>query len=254
MVFRRFMWVLIASSVLVPDAVAACSNAIPGAPVAVSSLPEIAVWYGDEVRRRGAVPGCLDWPVEELNAAIEANGQFEEPGGWDAVLRRIGAISAQKDIRYWSWSRRRWRDLLTDADALSAPDPAASRPDFLPADLEPGRALYFRQRPNGAEHDVVLRMEVVERNPDRLVINLENAGDVPVNFLLRVRSSQTRLAIVIEAEPDDRFRYRGVMGFDLELGPFLRGVAGGSLRHRSVAIFRYIAGIQTDLEPHADAS
>ena len=121
--FRRFIWVLIASSVMASsvmassvvasDAVAACSNAIPGEAVEIGSLPEIAVWYGDAVRRRGAVPDCLGWPVDELNAVIEANGRFVEPGGWDAVLARFGAISAQREISYWSWSRSRWRDLLS---------------------------------------------------------------------------------------------------------------------------------------------
>ncbi len=252
--FRQFIWVVIASSVLAPEAVAACLDPIHGEPGEVSSLPEIAVWYGDTVRLGGAVPDCLDWPVEELNAAIETNGRFVEPGGWDAVLARIGAVSAQKEIRYWSWSRSRWRELLADSAALSAPDPAAMRADFLPAELEPGRTLYLRQRPNGAEHDAVLRMEVVERSSDRLVIDVENANGVPVNFLLRVQPAQTRLAIIIEAEPDNHFRYRSLMGLDLELGPFLRGLAGDSLRHRSVAIFRYIAGIPTDQEPHAGAS
>ena len=74
----------------------------------------------------------------------------------------------------------------------------------------------------------MLRLEVVERTPDRLVIDLENADSVRVNFLLRLRPSQTRMAIIIEAEPNDRFRYRGVMGLDVDLGPFLRSVAGDS--------------------------
>ncbi len=228
----------------------ACTVTTENASAEARSVPAVNAWYGYAVRARGAVPDCLDWPVEELNAAVEANGRFVEPGGWDAVLTRLGAISAQRYIRYWSQRRGRWRGLFDDAAALSAPAATATRADFLPAELEAGRTLYLKQRPNGAEQDTVMRLDVLERSPERLVVVMENVDHMPVVFFYSVQPSQTRLAIIIEAESVNTFSYRSVMGLDLELGPFLRRV-GNSMRHRSVALFRYIAGIPTDLEPPA---
>ncbi len=250
-----FTLVLSLTLLLRPDAAtAACGNLFNDVRAEVASLLETRAWYGGALRRHAAVPECLGWALDDLNAAMEANGRFVEPGGWNAVLRRIGAISTQTEIQYWSASRGRWRQLLDDAAALLSDDPAAARGDFLPVELQAGRTLYLRQRANGDDNDVVMRLRIHERTADRLVIGLENAGAVPVHPLVRIDPAATRVALMIEHEGGGRFRYRSLMALDLELGPFLPYLVEKSLRHRSVALFRFVAGIPTDLEPHADGA
>ena len=236
------------------DPAAACGIVFRDVQAAVAPLPDVRVWYGAKIERRAEVPACLEWAVDDLNAAVEANGRFVEHGGWSAVLARVAAISTQTDIHYWSADRGRWRHMLQDARALLANDPGAVRHDFIPEELQAGRTLYFRYRANGASHDVVLRMRIRERSAARLVLDLENARNIPVHPLLHIQPAETKVAVVIEHEGDDQFRYRSLMALDLELGPFLSYLVEDSLRHRSVAIFRFLAGIPTDLEPHADGA
>ena len=241
---RAVVWTAVVLVVLLPG------NAI-AATVSALGLPDVAVWFDEPARTKAVLPDGLDWPIDKLTAVAETNGRFADPGGWNTVLRRIGAVSQQQQIRYWSQSRNRWRDLFADAAALSGPDPEMVRDDFTPDDLQPGRVLYLKQRPNGASQDAVLRLSIVERSPERLVINFENDDGAPFPVLLTVQASLTRLALVIEREPDGAFRYQSVMGADLNPGRLLRDTASKSLIHRAVAMYRYVAGIPTDQEPPA---
>jgi hypothetical protein len=77
---------------------------------------------------------------------VAVAGQFHYSGDALSILARVGAVSQQRDILYWSIPHTDWRRLLLDASALSGPDPALRRPDFAPGELRAGAKLFTSRR------------------------------------------------------------------------------------------------------------
>src|SRR5574340_1503442 len=80
---------------------------------------------------------------------------------YTTLFRSVGAVSATKSVRYWSTTDKAWRGLVTDAFALSGPDPAQRRADFTPAQITTGRELYYAQSDNRSSGLTVYRARIV---------------------------------------------------------------------------------------------
>lgn len=225
--------------------VAAPAYSPPGMP------PAIVTWHGDDLARSGwKPPDCSGWaPSSHSRFVLAIAGSFRFDGGTDELAARVGAISALRDVRYWSVTDKLWRPLLNDASALSRPDPRSRRADFGPAEMTAGSELYYWEN-DSRSGKVVHQMTVLVRNPARLVIAIENR--TPVRFLLVTLFDPGALQSV---EFFDLVS-PGVWGFYLltRTGEGVSALAGGheaSYINRAVAIFRHLAGLQTDEEPPA---
>ena len=222
----------------------------PAAPAEPGPMPNVLVAYGDEIPGAWAPPDCLGWSREEVMVMIGTHGLFREPGGMEAVIARIARISEFTDIRYWSVDEDSWRPLITAAWALKGPDRALRRPDFAPSELEEGATLYSFQVEESPAHDMVYRVEVRERGPERFVVDLYNTDPLTVLLLPVVGKGDYRYRYTVERVTGDIYRFYSLLrvtGADSDLA------AGNdkSFINRSVAVFRAAAGMDTDGAPPA---
>ena len=176
-------------------------------------------------------------------------GSFRFDGTADDVIARIGAISTLRDIRYWSVTDTMWRPLVSDAWALSGPDPRSRRPDFPAVEMTAGSEHYYWEN-DSRSGKIVQRMTVRERNPARAVIAIENL--TRVRFLLVTLFEPGALQSV---EFFDLIS-PGVWGVYIltrtgEGASTLAGDHDASYVNRTTAIYRHRTGIPTDEEPPA---
>jgi hypothetical protein len=127
-----------------PNPTSACSA--PTWPTSsVAAPPATAEWSSDHWPRDVTVPACLGWDTSRFASFAAVAGTFHAADIED-VLRRIGAISAYKGLRYWSVTDHRLEPLIIDAFAVADAPAKLARQDFAPAELTEGRALLFSQR------------------------------------------------------------------------------------------------------------
>lgn len=215
----------------------------PGAP------PNVRAWSG-KAAQGWIPPACIGWAPKEADMLVAVAGSFRLDGEIDAVLARLGAISAKKAVRYWSTTEKEWKPLVTDAYALGSSDPASRRADFAPAQWVAGQGLYYAQSDNRTSGTCVYREFVRGVYRDRVIVESENVSPLKKMMVTLFDQGAMQTAYVIER------RAPGVWNFysltRTRMASALLPTGGeGSYINRSVAFFRYVAGIPTDQEPPA---
>jgi hypothetical protein len=208
--------------------------------------PVIVTWRRDQLVEP---PACVGWPARRFDLVLALAGAFRSDATAEELLARIGAVSSQRGVSYWSITDHRWRVLIEDAYALTTADLRERRSDFTASEMKGGADLYLAQKDNRSTSPVIYRMRVQTLAPEQLTITVENV--TPVRFY----------AATLFAPGDVRSVYflrrlaPGVWGF-YSLGgvveggvPWLSQVSAPSFANRAVAIFRHLAGIPTDREP-----
>lgn len=194
-------------------------------------------------------PGCAGWASARSTLLVGVAGSFQQDGGADGLLAAFGRVSTLRGMRYWSVSDHGWRTLVTDAAALVGPNPVQRRPDFTPADITEGSSLYFVQADSRSSGQVVYRMRVLEKRPDRLVVAVDNATPVRLLLLRLFAPGDLQSTFFLERlSGSDVWGYYGLWG--IRTNALTSGHEGSSV-NRAVAMFRHIAGIPTDQEPPA---
>ena len=222
---------------------------VPGYP-ALSEPPAVRAWFGSGDDADWMPPGCTKWRARGFATMIGMAARFQHEGGLETLLTRIGGISRSIQIRYWSVTRKRWRDLVDDAYALSTDDPDSRRGDFSAGELVPGNVLYFLREPNSPIGATVFRMAVLERGADRVVFKVENSSPIRLFRIPVLEPGEQELLVFLERESGDVWRFYSLtrMGEGLAWGARERMP---SYVNRAVAEFRHLAGIPTDNEPPA---
>lgn len=213
------------------------------------TAPTVRAWTG-ETARAWRPPTCTGWTAGDADMLVALAGSFRFEGEIDGLLARVGAISAQKGIRYWSTTEKRWQALVTDAVALSGPDVASRRPDFTPAELTTGRNVHFAQSDNRSAGRTVYRERVLVAGPDQFVVTSENVTPVKKMMVTLFEPGGVRTFYQIVR------RGPGVWNFysltRTRMASSLLPTGGeASYINRAAAFFRHVAGIPTDQEPPA---
>lgn len=227
-----------------------CAGApYPASPALGESL-NVRVWYPSSGEGRWTPPACTGWSGESYTALVAAAGRFRHAGSSDELLARVGAISRFTTIRYWSVTRGHWRRMIQDAAALDGADPTSRRADFAPDELTPGRVLHYLQEDNDPTRPVVYRLEVRERTPDRVVLALANETPIAIAILDVAEPEGYQFLYVLEREAGEVWRYYNLYRARLALDLLPRDPEA-SMINRAAAIYRYMVGVPTDLEPPA---
>ena len=223
---------------------------IPALPLA-GEPPAIQVWHETDLEKvNWRPPSCTGWlPTSRSKLLVALAGSFRFDGTVEDLIAREGAISTLRGIRYWSATEGLWRTLVIDASALSGPDKRSRRADFSAAELVKGSELHFWEH-DSRSGEIVYRMSVLDRGPDRAVIATEN--ETPVRFLLVTLFAPGALQsveFIARVSP-------GIWGVYLltrtgEGTSVLAGSHDASYVNRAVALYRHLAGIPTDREPPA---
>jgi hypothetical protein len=216
---------------------------------AVSAPPTVEVSKADDRDAPWAPPACTGWDPGRVDLLVAVSARFRGDGGIESILSRFGSVSRWAGVRYWSVSRKRWQDLVADAHALAGPDGKPPRADFSPAEMRPGRDLYFSQT-TGGSGPVVYRQRVLELLADRLVLETENITAVRVLAMPLFRPGALRTLYFFERSSPGVWSYYSLTGVDRGSNPFAPGHEA-SYVNRAVAVFRHVAGLPTDQEPPA---
>jgi hypothetical protein len=215
-----------------------------------SAPPSIEVWHGDALDRRAPAPACLGWPDFDFSVMMAMAGRFRHAGDIDAMLADFGRFSSMTGLKYWSISDERWQVLLERSTAITDPETRHVRPDFTPDELLPGRDLYFLQRENRGEQDIVYRLHVLARGPDGFAVSVTNVSSIDFLFIRLFAPGDLNSAYFFQRLGPDEWGYWAVGGTHLGL----TGIFGphvGSFKNRALAIYRHFAGIPDDQAPPA---
>lgn len=212
--------------------------------------PAIASWRAADLKRlRWVPPACTGWPASSnsrLVVAVATSFRFE--GDLQSLLARSGAISALRNVSYWSTTDQAWHPLALDAAALSEGDPKARRRDFSASELTRGSQHYYWINDNRSG-SVVYRLRVLERDEHRMVLSRENASPIRA-FATTLFEPGTLQTVEFIERKSDVWTYYLLMRIDRRAS-FLAAGHEESLVNRAIALYRHLAGIPTDRAPPA---
>jgi hypothetical protein len=215
----------------------------------LESSPAVRSWDRAESGNDWIPPFCTGWTEPGFTTLVVTVARFRHISGADGLLRRIGAISEHAGIRYWSTSHKRWQTLIVDAYALSETAGDRRREDFSPGEMTEGRSLYFQQEDN-LSGKATYRMRIRSASADRLVFDTENTGTMRYFLMTMFRPGGMQSITFLDRESKDVWRYYSITRTGRNASLVSAGYEASSI-NRSVAFYRYLAGIRMDKEPPA---
>jgi hypothetical protein len=236
-----------------------CSGASPSPPYAeIGAGPNLGAWSADDLGRndRWRPPPCIGWFSREFTALVALAARFHYDGPVDGLLARFGAISSLTGVRYWSVTKRRWRDLVDKAYAIEGVtgggDGGKPRRDMSASELRAAREIYFYQNDTGPAGGAIYRMRLLEAQPTRLVVAVENVSAVKMLFMRMFAPGALQSVYFLDLlAPDEGIwgYYSLTRGNVDDIGGMLAARQKASFLNRAAAVYRHIAGIPTDQEP-----
>ena len=217
----------------------------PYAPV--GAPPNVTIWEGMRRSASPALSSCLAWPAAQSQKLVAVAGTFQAADGSDTLISRFGDISSLKLVRYWSTTEQAWRPLLLAATAVTSKTGGQPRGNFTSAELENGQDVYLSQKDGRVARDVIYRMRLRVHKPDRLVIETENVTPVRWFTLTMFKPGDLRTTYFLEHRSPGTWSYYALT--TIASGNWLTAGHDKSYINRVVAMYRYFAGIPTDLEP-----
>jgi hypothetical protein len=257
---RRLSWIvpLVVFAAILSGAVSSRADTAPQPPCGSATFPpypdlenppSVRSWDRAESGSAWKPPACTGWTDPGFTTLVVTVARFRHASGVEGLLRRIGAISGHVGMRYWSTSHKRWQTLITDAYALSEASGDRRREDFSPAEMAEGKTLYFLQEDNLAGK-ATYRMRIRSSSPDRLVFDTENTGAIRYLLMTMFRPGGMQSITFLDRESKDVWRYYSITRTGRNASLLTAGYEASSI-NRSVAFYRYLAGIPTDREPPA---
>ena len=223
-----------------------CGNAPPPAYPAFDKPALVHSWLRGG-HQDGALPDCNVLRTQDVELLVRVTARFHSPLDLAAMLGRLGAVSALKGMPYWSYTDRKRQLLVRESYAVDNPVSMKPRADFSPAELHGGALLFFAQSDNRATTLVPYSLQLLSAGHERLVLRVENIGDLRYMGLKVVAARELQWVVALEPTATGHWGYRSLLGI-CRLG------LGGAEQHRlsnlarSVALFDHLARCQTDIE------
>lgn len=225
-----------------------CGSAPPPAYPAHDKPALVQSWLRGG-RQDGALPDCSGLRTRDFELLVQVTARFSSTQDAVAMLGRLGMVSSLKGMAYWSYTERKRQMLVRESFAVDQPGSMKPRADFTAAELRAGNALFFAQSDNRAATLVPYSLQLLSADPDRLVLRVENLGDLRYMGFKVVGAHEMQWVLVLEPLGHGHWGYRSLLGLG-HLG------LGGAEQHRlsnlarSVAMFDHLAARQTDIEPY----
>lgn len=208
----------------------------------IAAPPAVAVWHDIELNGRQACLGRVRGPMK---LAVVLASKFEGPTSFNDIAARIGAISASKDLLYWSTTEQRWRTLITESFALDDPNSGRRRPDFTVQDILSGRTLYFGQIDTRSTGLNVYSLSARSMAPGRLILEIINLTPIKFAFLTLFEPQTLRSVHIFDRLAGNVWGYYGI-------STVRSGAVDGhekSFINRASAIYRYLIGVAPNGAP-----
>ena len=148
----------------------------------------IRVFYGNDDFPAAPPPRCANWADRPFLVLVATAARFTHPGGIAGLRKRVAAISRLGGVRYWSTTRKIWRELFVEARALSSASPVAGRTDFHPTRIASGAVLFFWVNERSPIGEMVYRVRILQTEDHVLSFVMDN-------FLLPRRSKWIRAPV-----------------------------------------------------------
>lgn len=231
----------------------------PQPPCGTSLLPHYAAlrapasvwtWNAEALPKPWVPPACLHWKVRDFAALIAVAGRIGGITDRAHLLRRLVSTAGLRHVRYWSFSRKRWRTLFTDVDMLTGPDESLKRADLRLDEIRTGQDYFMWQKENSLASGMVFRGRFTELSRRRIVFQQVNLTASSILMIELLAPKEFETTYFIDRESDGVWRYYSLTRVGTEDTP-LSEAPLASLINRNVAIFRYVAGVATDREPPA---
>ena len=225
-----------------------CGQAAPP-PYPPPDKPAVVQTWLLDGRRDGPLPDCSALQGREFELLVRLTASFNGPADIDAMLARLGAVSALKAATYWSFTDRKRLPLFKEAFAVDKPDSTQPRPDFSATELRGGAEMPFVHNDNRSSKLSPYGMRLVKATPDMLQLQVENLGDMRMFGLLFVAARETRWSVTIERLGPGRWGYRSLLAQrHLRLGRNEQHRLSNLAR--CVAMFDLLAARQTEIEAY----
>ena len=207
---------------------------------AVDAGPAVQVISGSDLAA-WKPPSCVGWPAQDDGVLVALAGRFAYKGSTDDLLKRFGAISTLKGLKYWSVTDGGWRTLITSAEALDAPESGHSRPDFTLAEMKSGKDLYFAQQDNRTSEEVVYRMQVRDLSANGFVVAVENVTPVRSYMLTLFDPGELLSVQFVERESPGVYGYYGLAFAGESLASSI-ALPQASYVNRALALYGQLTG------------
>jgi len=210
----------------------------------------VEVWHTPSLPDNWQPASCSGLTARSGAVYIAVAGEFQHTGDAGSLLGRLGALSRQIGLKYWSIDQGGWRPLLVDATALTANDLSARRPDFKTEEMRPGARLYMLYADDSGAGPVVYQTEVKAAGSDGFVFVLHNSTAMRLMGMSIADPGDLSSMLSVQRIGPDRFAYYALTA--VALAPLAAAmVSDASHINRAVASFRYLSGIPSDSDPPA---
>ncbi|MGH7074040.1 MAG: DUF6675 family protein [Stellaceae bacterium] len=212
-------------------------NPAPAYPAA-GAPPVVAVWRGGAFQHV-RMPRCAGLRLAGATVAVALASRLEVPT-LQAILARLGEISAMTGIRYWSITDGKYERLFEHAAAVTGPDGKHRRPNFTAAEIERGTSLYFAETDNRSGSDVVYRLRFRRIGPTNVVISIDNVSSVNWFGIPLLGPGDIRMVYFLQrAGRDWGFYALSLAGADFPL--FSLFIRSQSYVNRAMALYRFLS-------------
>lgn len=208
---------------------------------ALGSPPTVALWRNIPL----AAGDCFEVSSGAMDLVVVLSGRFRSADDIEEIAARVGAISAMKGMNYWSVTDGEWRELVSEAYAVSGPDNPRRRDDFTAAEVLSGEVLYFMQDDTRSTGLNLYSLTARRIGSDGLAIDIRNLGRIKYLLVTLFDPGALVSLQIVRHLQDDEWGYYG-----------LSAVAEGSnfghessWINRAVAYQRLLTGEPTDGAP-----
>lgn len=202
--------------------------------------PAVRVWQNVDLPK----DDCLGALTGAMSSVAALSGRFRFAGGVDGFAARFGAVSQTVGQIYWSTTDQKWRELVSEAFALSEADTDFKRPDFTAAEVRSGDRLYFAQNDTRSTGLNLYSLRALAADEDRLIVEVVNVSAISFTFVTLFDERGLLSLHFIERLEGDLWGYYG-------LAAVRDGSVAGhtdSLVNRAAAFYRFLRGVPGDEE------
>lgn len=227
-----------------------CAGEAVSARTLAETQPSVTIWHTPASPDGWQLAGCSGFAPPSNAVLIEVAGRLQHDGDALSLLERIGSVTSQSEMLYWSVGHGDWRKLLADAAALSGPDPALRRADFKLDELRPGARLYTLYDDEEKPGPTVFETDIREAGPDGFITVMRNTTAMRLmGFSIADPGEISSMLSITRVAPGE-FDYYALTA--VALAPMAAAMTSDASHvNRAVASFRYLAGIPGDRDPPA---
>ena len=214
------------------------------------SNPAIIVFESSKIAPFWQPPDCLGWSIVEDGAAtLIALAARPAISTLEPLVARLAANSELESVLYWSTKRQTWRPLLAAARTVDNPVSLNPIADPTPNELVAGSIVYSVQDDNDPLTPIVNEMKIIKRGEHDLHVNFENISAAKMLGLTVLPKGAAHTSLFVQRDHEGWFLY-SISRIASSLPGWLMPSKASHI-NRATALYRYLLGIKTDLEPPA---